>query len=83
MQNVICAGTSMKGTVKICNTPKTGNIVSKTTNLICTTIGTHRWRRIMIGGTLYPQRIAYVKSVLTFLTRRVKSNGNKRSESRD
>ena len=46
--------------------PKTGNIVYRTTNLICTTIGIPRWRRITIGEMRYRMRIAYVKSVLTF-----------------
>ena len=60
------AGTSMKGTVKRWSIPKTGNIVYRTTNLRCITIGIPRWRRIMIGEMQYRMRIAYVKSVLTF-----------------
>ena len=46
--------------------PKDGQIVYRTTNLIATTIGIPRWRRIMIGELQYRMRIAYVKSVLTF-----------------
>ena len=38
----------------------------RTTNLICTTTGIPRWRRIMIGEMRYRTQIAYVKSVLTF-----------------
>jgi len=64
--SVTVAGTSMKGTVKRWSIRKTGNIVYRTTNLICTTIGIPRWRRIMIGEMQYRMRIAYVKSVLTF-----------------
>ena len=65
-RSVTVAGTSMKGTVKKWNIPKTGNIVYRTTNPIVITIGIPRWRRNMIGEQRYRTQIAYVKSVLTF-----------------
>ena len=46
--------------------PKTGSILYRITNLICTTTGIPRWRRSTIGEMRYRTQIAYVKSVLTF-----------------
>jgi len=63
---VIGAGTSMKGTVKRWSISCMMTIVYRTTNLIATTIGIPRWRRITIGEMQRHMRIAYVKSVLTF-----------------
>ena len=65
-RSVTVAETLMKGTGKRLSIPKTGNIVYRTTNLICTTIGIPRWRRSTIGEMQYRTQIAYVKSVLTF-----------------
>jgi len=63
---VIGAGTSMKSTGKRWSISCMMTIVYRTTNLIVTTIGIPRWRRIMIGEMRYRTQIAYAKSVLTF-----------------